>query len=231
MSNAEDDPLEAQEFELDSEDAQNLEEAMREALEAVEHIHEEIEPEVDAALPQPGVEPESEIPSAGDEAVAVDAVENEKVDLRDRLVRTLADFDNFRKRIDREREEQQRFAGAEVLRHLLPIVDNLERALEADGQLEDLKAGVELILRQLGDLLRRHGVKRIKSTGELFDPARHEAVSRHEEPGVEAPTVTRELQAGYHMKERLLRPSMVVVAVPPDPGHTPDDEGGGKVGS
>jgi molecular chaperone GrpE len=149
-----------------------------------------------------------------DEEVAI--LRREIADLRDRSVRTLADFDNYRKRSDRERRDAVRYAAAAPLGDLLEVVDNLERALAAGGAADDLKLGVEMTLRQLEDVLRRHGVASVPASGERFDPAHHEAVSRLEDPDVEAPTVVEELQRGYRLHDRLLRPARVVVAVPPD---------------
>lgn len=140
----------------------------------------------------------------------------EIADLRDRSVRTLADFDNYRKRSDRERRDAVRYAASAPLGDLLEVVDNLERALAAGGSAVDLKLGVEMTLRQLEDVLRRHGIEGVPAAGQRFDPAHHEAVSRLVDPDVEAPTVVEELQRGYRLHDRLLRPARVVVAVPED---------------
>lgn len=154
--------------------------------------------------------------AAGGEDEEVATLRREIADLRDRSVRTLADFDNYRKRSERERRDAVRYAAAAPLGDLLEVVDNLGRALAAGGTADDLKLGVEMTLRQLEDVLRRHGVESVPASGERFDPAHHEAVSRLEDPDVEAPTVVEELQRGYRLHDRLLRPARVVVAVPPD---------------
>lgn len=156
----------------------------------------------------------------------VDRLEREIADLRDRSMRTLADFDNYRKRADRERTEVRRYALMEPLRDLLEVVDNLERAVAAGGSADDLKLGIDMTLRQLGDVLRRHGVSAIEAAGKPFDPAVHEAVSRQEAEGVDEPTVADELQKGYLLHERLVRPARVVVAVPAAGGDPdrPDGE-------
>jgi len=151
----------------------------------------------------------------GDEAES-DALRREIADLRDRSMRTLADFDNYRKRAERERSEVRRRAAAETIVDFLDVVDNLERALAAGGSADDLKLGVEMILRQFEDLLRRRGVERVAAAGEAFDPTVHEAVSRREDPEVGEPRVAEEMQPGYRMHDRLLRPARVVVAVPPE---------------
>lgn len=143
------------------------------------------------------------------------AAENGEM-LRDRLVRTMADFDNFRKRTEREKADLRKQAAGSVLRDVLEVVDNLERALSASGRLDELKQGVEMILKQQVDILRRHGVERVESVGEAFDPNIHEAVAREEgSADLGGPTVASELQAGYRHHDRLLRPAMVTVAVPP----------------
>lgn len=160
----------------------------------------------------------TESPSA---AVSVEddlgKLQAEIADLRERSIRTLADFDNFRKRSEREREEQRRYALSEVLRDFLAIQDNLDLALGAGGSPDDVRRGVEMISRQLRDLLRRYGVEEVAAQGERFDPAIHEAVSRGEDPHVLEPTVSEVMRRGYRVHERLLRPAMVKVVVPAPP--------------
>jgi len=146
-----------------------------------------------------------------------DALRTEVEELRDRSIRTLADFENYRKRAERERADLVKYGVGEVLQELLPIVDNLERALEAGGSIEDLKTGLELIVRQIQDLLRQRGVEAVEAVGRPFDPTVHEAVMREEDPEATEPTVTAELQRGYVLHDRLLRPAMVRVAMSADP--------------
>lgn len=189
---------EVAELDLDAAQNEDLEAAMRDAVAAVEEV------ESGGAR-----EPESE-----SEMAEVDRLRREIADLRNRSMRTLADFDNFRKRSERERQESRRYALFEPLRDFLDVVDNLDLALSSGGSVEDLKRGVEMILRQMQELLRRHGVREVPAAGAPFDPAVHEAVSREEDPAVKAPTVVGELRRGYMMHERLLRPAMVKVAVP-----------------
>lgn len=149
----------------------------------------------------------------------VDRMEREIADLRDRSARTLADFDNYRKRAERERQDVRRYALMEPLRDLLEVVDNLERAVSAGGSADDLRQGIELTLRQLGEVFRRHGVQAVEAEGRPFDPTVHEAVSRQESAEVEEPTVSTELQKGYTLHERLVRPARVVVTVPAEDGE------------
>jgi molecular chaperone GrpE len=162
----------------------------------------------------------------GDSSTAADVsqLEREIADLRDRSIRTLADFDNFRKRAEREREDIRRYATTELLRDLLGVVDNLNLALASGGSAEDLKRGVDLTLRQFGELLRRNGLREVAAVGQRFDPAQHEAVSKHEDPAVTVPTVVEELRRGYFLHDRLLRPAMVRVALPDE---SPEGADGG----
>jgi molecular chaperone GrpE len=149
--------------------------------------------------------------------------------LRELYLRKLADFDNFRKRKDKEMSDFRRQANAEMLRDLLPVVDNLERALTAGGDdAGGVRAGVELTLRQFKDVLSRHGVSEVDPMGAPFDPSEHEAVSRLNTPTAEPNTVVQVLQKGYRLGDRLLRAALVVVAAPmaaPAPGG-PGTEGG-----
>jgi molecular chaperone GrpE len=178
----------------------DLETAMREAVAAVEEV-------------EGGARTDAE---PGDDADEVSRLRREIADLRDRSMRTLADFDNFRKRSERERQDLRRYALLEPMRELLTVADNLDLALSAQGSAEDLKRGVEMIHRQMQELMRRFGVSEIAAVGKPFDPTQHEAVSREESAEVQAPTVVAELRRGYRMHDRLLRPSMVKVAVPPE---------------
>lgn len=155
--------------------------------------------------------------AGGDEATseaAVAELQAEIADLRDRSIRTLADFENYRRRSERERDELKRYAQGDVLRDLLPVVDNLRRALAAGGTVDDLKTGVELTLRQFTELLKQRGVAEVPALGAPFDPAVHEAVARVDDETVEAPTVIDELQRGYTLHGKLLRPALVRVAMP-----------------
>jgi molecular chaperone GrpE len=132
----------------------------------------------------------------------------------ERLLRLTADFDNFKKRVEREREAQVRHAGAQLVTRLLPVLDNFERALSAAGQAGNDPAfhdGIALIFRQLLDELRKEGLSAVYTVGELFDPEVHEAVATTTDPGLPPNTVVEELQRGYLLHERLLRPALVRV--------------------
>ena len=162
--------------------------------------------------------PRDEQPSATPQNMALqedpDQILKERDDYRDRLLRSIAEFDNYRKRIERERREWTEFAGADILTDMLPIVDDLERALQAPatGEAEPYRRGVELIHKQMADLLRKRGVKQIESVGTQFDPRYHEAVMQEVSPDHKEGEVMAELRRGYTLGDRLLRPAVVKVA-------------------
>ena len=145
---------------------------------------------------------------------ALTALRAEKDALQDRLLRTAAEFDNYRKRIDRERREQSEAAAESVLLDLLPIVDDLERALQAPatGDAEAYRAGVELILRGMLDMLRRRGVTPIDTADADFDPRVHQAVSQEPSEMHRPGQIIAEFRRGYMLGDRLLRAAMVKVA-------------------
>jgi molecular chaperone GrpE len=133
--------------------------------------------------------------------------------IHDRLVRLQAEFENSRKRAAREQGEFEGFALAEVLKSLLPILDNLDRALEAPAQRPDeFRSGIELIRKQFEDALLKLGVDRIPAKGEMLDPRVHEAIEVADSTTASDNQVLEELQRGYKVREQLLRPAMVRVA-------------------
>lgn len=148
----------------------------------------------------------------GQEA-ALEALRGERDALQDRLLRTAAEFDNYRKRVERERRELSEYAGADILTGMLPIVDDLERALQsAGGDADSYRRGVELIHKQMLDLLARRGVKTIEAVGTQFDPNYHEAVIHEASEDHREGEVMAELRRGYTLGDRLLRPAVVKVA-------------------
>jgi molecular chaperone GrpE len=155
-------------------------------------------------------------PAAPDAASPADAaaLQQERDELYERLLRTTAEFDNYRKRMERERREAQERAAASLLEELLPIVDDLERALqvEAGAEAEPYRRGVDIIHKQLQDLLARRGVTPIDALGTTFDPYLHQAVTYEPHPGSAEGEIIEELRRGYKLGDRLLRPSMVKVA-------------------
>ena len=142
-----------------------------------------------------------------------DALRQENQELKNRYLRTLADFDNLRKRTEREKADFFRYATAAVLKDLLPVLDNFDRAMEHSVADDEFHKGMELIYKQLYDTLYKHGLRPIDEVGVHFDPNIHEGVMREEDDSVPSHTVTMILQKGYFLHDRLLRPAMVKVAV------------------
>ena len=133
----------------------------------------------------------------------------------DRLLRKSAEFDNYRKRVERDRQMVSDSAAAGIIEELLPLMDDLERALKADAGADDGEAyrrGVELIYRQLGEILRKRGARPIEALGADFDPHYHQAVSYEAAEGRREGEIIEEFRRGYMLGDRLLRPSMVKVA-------------------
>ena len=162
-----------------------------------------------------------ELPSAEvEETPAVEteleALRAEKANYLDRLARLQAEFDNFRKRSVRDQQDFRDYALAEALKSLLPILDSLDRALKTTGvSVEDFHSGIELIDKQFHDALSKLGVEPVPAEGEIFDPNLHQAVQMVDTDEVEDHRVIDELQRGYRIKDRLLRPAMVRVASNP----------------
>ena len=168
-------------------------------------------------------QPRSDKPAAADGPAAAPAFESELARLtreaqeaKDQSLRALAEFDNTKKRLHREKEEFIRYAAETLVRELLPIIDSLDHALVAVDKQADPQAvikGVHLIYRQLLGLLEKEGVKRIPTIGEPFDPHKHEAVAQVEAlEGVADHTIVEEVQIGYTMHGKVIRPAMVKVA-------------------
>jgi molecular chaperone GrpE len=153
-------------------------------------------------------------PGSETTATDVETLTRERDEYYDRLLRKTAEFDNYRKRIERERREQADYAASDVLADLLPLVDDLERALQAESQTdaEAYRKGVELIHKQMLELLRRRGVTPIEAVGQEFDPHVHQAVAHEVVPGHSEGEVVEEFRRGYTLRDRLLRPAMVKVA-------------------
>jgi molecular chaperone GrpE len=144
----------------------------------------------------------------------------ESADLRDRVLRVAADFENYKKRMDRERTNLLKYAGENIFRQLLPVVDNLERALDqgvvegvaAAKNLDALLEGVQLTLKSLVGTLEKFEVKPIATVGESFDPTRQEALTMEASDTIPLNHVVAEFEKGYHYKDRLLRAARVIVS-------------------
>src|SRR5438552_9956440 len=178
------------------------------------------EPREEDKIPPP-VPAEPGDSSAGAEATEEDLVASLQSDLdrfRDLALRTQADFENYKKRAVREKEEAIKYANGALLERLIPIVDNFELGLEAarsEGANSPIFSGMSMVLKQLMDFLTEHGVQPIDAIGQKFDPNLHEAIAH--EPSGEVPeeVIIRQTRRGYRMKDRLLRPSSVVVSSGP----------------
>lgn len=162
------------------------------------------------ATPEEAREAAPETAEAQDLSAKLEAAE-------ERYLRLYAEFENYKKRTGRENEEFRKYANEGLLKNLLPVLDNLDRAIahgrEGNGNgAEKLLEGVEMIRRQFMDTLEKSGVTPIPALGEAFDPSRHQAVSQVETADAPDGSVTEEYQRGYFFRERVLRPAMVVVA-------------------
>ncbi|MGA8731811.1 MAG: nucleotide exchange factor GrpE [Terracidiphilus sp.] len=142
-------------------------------------------------------------------------VKEERDQLLDRLARLQAEFENARKRAERERQEFREYAVGSVVEQFLPVLDNFELALKSAGTAEQLRSGVELIVKQMQDILRQMHVQPVPAMGEAFDPRQHEALGSVEREDLPDQHVAEEIRRGYKLRDRLLRPSLVRVASNP----------------
>lgn len=185
---------------------------------------------VDARKPVDTQKPEENTPelSAEDNSPAIDAASQlaflteerdklaaEKADLQDRLLRARAEFDNARRRAERERSDYLQFAAMDLVKDLLPIVDDFERALKVETADASYAKGVELIYQRMFETLKKMGLEPIETAGRQFDPNHHQAVERVQTEDAEDQAILGEFQRGYNFKGKLLRPAMVRVAVKP----------------
>jgi len=158
---------------------------------------------------------------AAQDVASVEELRREVDEKQDRLLRALAETENVRRRAQRERDDYVRYANESLLRDLVPVLDNLDRALEAartGGDAKGVVAGVELIQRELLKVLERAGVTRYSALGQPFDPTRHEAIASVVSADAAPGTVLRETLPGYLLHTRVLRPALVSVAAAPDEG-------------
>ncbi|WP_071674263.1 nucleotide exchange factor GrpE [Nioella nitratireducens] len=176
---------------------------------------EALEAEMDAALE------EEELDESDPLALELDALRSERDELKDRLLRTLAESENVRKRADRDRREAEHYGGTRLARDLLPVYDNLQRALEAANKEENEVAsavieGVELTLRELLNVFSKHGVTPIApQNGDVFNPQEHEAMFEAPVPGTKAGEIIQVMTVGFMLHDRLLRPAQVGVSSTP----------------
>jgi len=192
-----------------------LEEALREAAAAVPDPSRASD---EVVLDEPvSVQPEDEVTRLREELATA----------RDRMLRLQADFDNFRKRAMKDREEAIQYGPQILVKDVLSVVDNLARAIDharqsGGGDLDGLLQGVELVRRELEAVLSKHHVREVEALGKVFNPAQHEAMAQIPDASVEPNTIVEVLQKGYQLRDRLIRPARVVVTRTPD---EPDVEG------
>ena len=160
----------------------------------------------------PALTPEGQIAALSAER---DQLAAEKADLGDRLLRARAEFDNARRRFERERSDYVQFAAMDLVKEILPILDDFERALRVETADQSYAKGVELIYQRMSDVLRKLGLEPIETAGKPFDPNVHQAVERVPTEEAEDQTILGEFQRGYNFRGKLLRPAMVRVAVRP----------------
>ncbi len=188
---------------------------------------EEMQQEIDEAEAAQEDAAEGSEEEAPEEAAAADAAMQEEIEAlkgqvdglnkdlqekKDRLLRLQADFDNFRRRSAKEREEISAVVTQNFCKDMLPLLDNFERAMAAETKdVEAFQKGVEMIFTQFQEILKKNGLEHIEAIGQKFDPNFHQAVMRVEDPEKEDDTVAQELQKGYMVKGRVIRPSMVQV--------------------
>ncbi|MGD0737289.1 MAG: nucleotide exchange factor GrpE [Terracidiphilus sp.] len=179
-----------------------------------------LEPTDGAAVEEPTaeVDGESEAPVSQPEPVSreeFDQLKAERDQLLDRLARLQAEFENARKRAERERIEFREYATGNVVEQFLPVVDNFELALKSTGTEEQLRSGVGLIVKQMEEILRQLQVNPVPTVGEAFDPRQHEALGTVERHDLPDQHVAEEIRRGYKLRERLLRPALVRVVSNP----------------
>ena len=198
--------------ELKKKDEQKLADMQEEIKRAVgkEEAEEAEAPpaEVEAGVEAPE-EPKEEVTLAKEELEKLQAAVQEK---EERALRLQADFENFRRRTAKEKEELSAVVTQGILKDMLPLLDNFERAMAAEAKdIDSFKQGVEMIFKQFGEILVKNGLEHIEVEGQKFDPNFHQAVMRVENPDLEDETIAQELQKGYMVKGRVIRPSMVQV--------------------
>jgi molecular chaperone GrpE len=173
--------------------------------------------EFDSAAPEAETVPAAGLPQVEETVprAEFDQLKAERDHLKDRLARLQADFENARKRADREKQDFRDYATGNVVEQFLPVLDNFELALKAQGSADQLRSGVELIIKQMEEVLRQLQVAPVAAVGEEFDPRYHEALGSVERDDLPDHFVAEEIRRGYKLRDRLLRPSMVRVVSNP----------------
>lgn len=186
--------------------------AINAAVEEAVAQHEDVSAE-EANVIELELDAEDESGSAKSLEDAIAAKEEEKAEILGQLQRLAADFENYKKRARRESEDAKQFANEKLLRDLLPLADNLARALEHASAEDPIVQGIKMVSTQFVDILGQYGVERVPGVGSPFNPAHHEAMGRIPSADAEPDTIVQEYEAGYTLHGRLLRPSKVVIAM------------------
>lgn len=156
----------------------------------------------------------------------VESLKKENQDLKEKYLRAIAEIENMKKRFLREREENRLYSLQDFLKDFLPVLDNLKRAQGEEKNIDAINEGLKLIIKQIETLLERYGVKEEPSKeGDGFDPYFHEALSSEKSKGVEKPTILKVFQKGYFLYDRLLRPTLVHIALPEEGGEDAQNSG------
>lgn len=198
-----------------------LEAAMQEAVASVERIARERKGEDGGITVETDTSSDDSPAAAAPPAPEASAETQQQLnEMREQLLRMAADFDNYRKRVRKDQEDLRRYASESLIRELLPVADNLQRALShSENDDNPVIMGVRMVLKQFTDALQNHGVREFECVGKPFDPERHEAVGQEYDAKATPGTVLREMMRGYTLHERLLRPARVVVAASAPTSH------------
>ena len=175
-------------------------------------VEEQLDTEHELPVGEEGGSPQTAAGAVSDHVSETEKLRAERDTLLDRMARMQAEFDNARKRAAKEQQDFRDYALADTIKTLVPVLDSFDRALQSSPQKSEFHAGVELIHKQLVDALAKLGVRPISAKGEQFDPRFHEAIEMVDTDDAEDHQVLEELQRGYKLKDRLLRPAMVKVA-------------------
>ncbi len=206
--------------ELKKKDRQRFEDMQKEIADVINNkadeeenqVEEEAEQSPYAADSGESQQPEVDVKNVDELEAEITKLQEAVAAEKERTLRLQADFENFRRRTAKEKEELAAVITQEFLKDMLPLVDNFERAMAAEGKdLETFQKGVSMISTQLFGILKKHGLEPIDTEGKKFDPNFHQAVMRIEDPELEDETIAQELQKGYIAKGRVIRPSMVQV--------------------
>ena len=217
-----------------SDDSQDrLEEAMAEALQSVLRREEDVSPKdenspsaQEPSTAEDGPAIRKTAPTNAAEAPAQPILSEEASELKEQLIRLAADFENFRKRARRDQQEARQFGIEKLLGDLLPALDNLDRALSHSGETSNpVIEGVVMVSKQFQDILNSYGVSCFDSLHEPFDPEKHDAIGQIPTSDVSTGCIAEEIQKGYFLHERLIRPAKVIVAIPPVAADKDEVEG------